>query len=520
MSPLLYLLLRQFKNILLDLKNKPAKLFLIIISAALILFSTISNSINHGNSSLAVASNDEFMALVLAFYMFSFLMPAYNGFSKGATLFNMADIHLLFTAPLKPINVLVYGMIKQSALSLWLALILILQYNWIGPRYNIDLPYFLLIVLGYALAYFSGTLAAMAIYSMRINPKKRKTIYILFYAFMAVFLILLARPILIDLVFNINTLIAAANQPILNFMPIFGWIKFAITCLASGQLLWGFAGIAAVIICNFILLKAISSTGSGFYEDVLSATEQGQKLKQAKAEGKDISELNLGNTTKKHKSGLNHGLGANAFFFKQLQESSRLKFLFFDLNTIIFMIMTIVYSYFMGLDSLISVLAFTAYLQIFTSMNNNFSKELKSHYIYLAPAKPFDKLLSILGQPIIKIIVEALIAFGIIGIIWQITIYQILILVLFRVSFGLIFLSGSVLSLRINVGKSRSLVIFINIILGIALCLPGLALAFAATVLMLGDIYLNIAILSIWNIFAALLTIFLCRNLLQYPRDI
>ncbi len=520
MSPLFYLLLRQFKNILLELKKKPAKLILMIFCGGLLLFSAISNNNNHAMSSLAVASNAEFMAIVLGFYMFSFLMPAYNGFSKGATLFNMADIHLIFTAPLKPINVLVYGMIKQSAMSLWLALILIMQYNWLGPRYNISLAYFLLIVLGYALAYFSGTLMAMAIYSMRINSKKSKIIYMLFYGFLTLFLLLLARPILVDLVFNIDTLIAAANQPILNFMPFFGWIKFAISSLASGQLLWGFCGIAAVIICNLILLKAISRSGSGFYEDVLAATEQSQKLKQAKVEGKDISELSLGNAAKEHKSGLRHGMGASVFFFKQVQESSRLKFFFFDLNTLIFMIITVIYCYFMGQDSLISVLIFTAYLQIFTSLNSSFSKELKAHYIYLVPASPFYKLLAILGQSIVKVIIEALITFGIIGIIWQISIDQILVLVLFRISFSLIFLSGSVLALRMNVGKSRSLLIFINILLGIALCLPGLGLIFIATILMLGDIYFNIALMAIWNIFAALLTIFLCRNLLQYPRDI
>ena len=111
MSSLVFLLSRKLKNRLREMLRRPSELIVLVVFVGL-----IGVTIFTGNRSLPSAgmrSVEEFYAIVLALYVFEFVLIAKNGFLNGASMFSMADVNLLFTSPKKPQTLLTFGLFSQ-----------------------------------------------------------------------------------------------------------------------------------------------------------------------------------------------------------------------------------------------------------------------------------------------------------------------------------------------------------------------------------------------------------------------
>ena len=136
MSALFYLGRIKLKNQLKSLIQKPARLICVLLLAACLLLTLVSGSLSRPDRELRDLG--ELTAICLALYFLMFLLTANAGFSRGGNLFNLSDVNMLFTAPLRPQTVLFYGLLQQMATSLLIGIFLLFQYATLHEAYGIS----------------------------------------------------------------------------------------------------------------------------------------------------------------------------------------------------------------------------------------------------------------------------------------------------------------------------------------------------------------------------------------------
>lgn len=510
MKALTYLLLTTLKNNLRQLLKNPPKLVLVIIVVAAVIFTLyIGISVDHNIAEKAPLT--EVYALVFGLFLLIFVQTAKNGFGNGASFFTMPDVNLIFTGPFSSRLVLLYGLIRQMGISLWVGFFLLFQYSWLSQRYGLSLATFLAIILVYCLVFFCGNLTAMVLYAYFSNDdgrsKKAKN-------FLYLICILLVLAIFAPMVYSpgqgMAGLAGAVNAAWVKYIPVLGWAKALIEAVDSGSLIQVSGWLLLNLLYILVLLRLIIRSGSGYYEDVLSSTEAAFRLRSVAKEGKQGE--TVGSNVKVGKTGLSGGQGPGVMFYKHLLENRRGNKLFLDGTSLIFLAMTIAYSYFMRNMGIISIFAFATYMQIFSVFSGRWVRELSYHYIYLIPAGPFSKLISILKESILKAAVDSFLTFFSIGIILQLSSFEIICCILARFGFALIFMAVNIFNQRVMGGlNSRILKIMVYFLFTCILAGPGVVLG----IFLAQTVYTGFLLMFIWNTLISALIVWLCRNILQ-----
>lgn len=519
MKALLYLNITKLKNSIKDLKHHPSRLILIIFFVAMIVLTIVG-----GNTGKVELTNTrdlkELFAICFGFFGMLFLTTIFQGFSSGASFFSMADVNVLFQTPISSIRILVYGLIKQMISSIWIGFFILFQYSWIHRTYGLSFVSLIYIFLGYCITFFCSTLTSMSIYSFTCNNEKRKKTLkaVIILCITAIVAFILKDSLGTDDI--LNSVTSSINSTWVNFVPIIGWIKAFTQGAITGNSVMILCGLGAVIAYIIAFVYAVSYMNTDYYEDVLQATEVSYSAINSAKEGK-INDTPK--NVKVGKTGLGKGFGASAFFYKHLKEDRRSGILFFDKNTFIFMITSIVFTFFFNTTDksagIIPGFAFATYMQLLSCSMGRWVRELTLPYVYLVPENAFKKLVNICKENMLKIIMEAVILMPIIGIISDAPLTDIIACILTRISLGVIFMAGNVLVERIF-GQivSKVLIIFIFFFTMIVIIAPGivggifLAMKFAEEIRML----VAMVVIFAWNIGLSALIGFLCKDILNY----
>lgn len=520
MKGLSYLLRTTMKNSLKDLKNHPAKLILVLFMAAMIVLVFVSGSFTSAADLAQRRDPAELSALILGLYIVIFLLSSLNGFSSGASFYSMSDVQFLFPSPISPRRILLYGMVKQMGTSLVIGFFLLFQYSWLNQLYGLSVLGLVYILLGYCFVMFCAQLTAMAVYTFTSsNEGAKKAVKAVLYLIVIAASAYVAFPLLSDRSDILGTVVSRANAPLLQFFPVAGWSQAFAAGAISGQALPLALGAAAILcyIAGFILL--ISKSRSDFYEDVLQATEVSFSAITAKKEGK-LNDLPQGKV-RLGKTGIGKGWGPGVFFHKHMLENRRSKFFLLDNASFMFLIISIAMSFFFREDGgLLAVFFISVYMQLFSSALGRWVRELTLPYVYMIPASPFRKLVSICKENIYKICVEALLLFIPAGLITQSPPADILACIVARVGFGLLFMAGNILTERILGSlNSKTLIISFYFLVMILLCAPGLILGFVLSLVLFADALVLPFVLLVtfaWNALVSALVTFLCRDILNY----
>jgi hypothetical protein len=158
-------------------------------------------------------------------------------------------------------------------------------------------------------------------------------------------------------------------------------------------------------------------------------------------------------------------------------------------------------------------------MQVFSVALGRWIRELVLPYIYLVPEPAFIKLLHCLRESLMKLVVEAIILFAIIGLILDLSIIEIIFVVFARISFGLLFNAGNILVERFFSGITLKIItVFIYIIIMIVISIPAITAATLINTLvdLFPPIVQSFMAIGICNFIVSLLVIFLCRNMLEF----
>jgi len=484
-----YLLITTIKNRILNLRKKPAFLILYVIMALSIVVVLIANSkmktevkLDHTYADVRILY--AIITGVGLLFLYSFVS---TGLSTGSTLFNMADVGLLFVAPISSRKILVYGLIKQMATTFLTAFFILYQVSTIRNTFGLDSSAILNIFLIYAIIIFFCQLLSIAVYIYSNGNSFRKKLVkgILYGVFVA-----LAGVLYLQYAKNGGTIL----ENVLNLMdfkpfhylPVAGWAVMFISATIHGSYMFIIISLLLFLFSSIVIILLFTTGDADYYEDVLTSTEiYYTRLQDAKA-GKRVSSLKKVKV-KEAQTGLRGGKGYSTIFYKHLLEMKRTsRFLFIDTFTIIASIGAGIACKYINTEySVYIVLGVLVYLQFFMTIFGRLSIELTKPYIYMIPEKSVKKVLAASMSTLLKPCLDAIIIFTVACIFSKTSPLLNLFLALAYASSGAIFISYTLLCQRILGGQPNKL---ISAIFGMALFMvviaPGIGASIAAILIL------------------------------------
>lgn len=513
MSALTYLSLTRLKNSVKELLHKPSHLIYVFFLLALCVFAVVGSK--GGSGPAGTRSAAELTAIVTGLYTAMFLLTAWNGFSRGGSMFTMTDVNLIFPSPLPRTRVLFYGLFRQISTSLLLGLFLFYQYSWLHNLYGIRFSTLVGIFLGYVATVFLGQVTAMTIYAFTSSNEGLKNVLKgIFYALLLLIVLSIGQSIWHQGAGQLlSGVVTAANRfPVLLF-PVGGWLGWIFSAAISGGF-W-LPGLVPCVAWLILLVRLLTYFDKDWYEDVIQTAELAQSAIAAKKEG------SLDAAPRKVKVGavgLYRGYGASAFYYKHKLENRRGNVLLLSRFSLLFAVIIILIAFFLRSSGVIGVFCFATYMQLFSTAQTRLTSELTKPYIYLVPEPPFSKLLQCMWEMIPSIVAEAMLIFIPVGLILSLTSREILLCVFARISYSFLFSAGNLIVERFWSGASKALTILFYIVLMLLLILPGAAVGAAAVFLLSlpGGFLTGLLFAALCNFPISFLVLFLCRNMLAY----
>ena len=521
-TALTWLLLTRIKNGIRRFVRKPSRLILAQVVIALIGFTIFAGHMDDAENNV-YRDIRELAAIALVFYLFIFIMTAYNGYTKGTSLFSMPDVNLLFPSPLRQQSVLFYGLVQQLGTSLLVGFFLLFQYTTLHTTYGISYAGLLWLLLGYGLTLFCGQLTAMTLYIATAGSEsRRRTAKIVFYTVLGI----LAAAILLYLFARkdalLETAVSLAVGPMAWF-PVAGWLAHMVRGCLTGQLLDILLPLAATGLFVSLLIYWLVHSKADYYEDVLGITEQKFKTMQAAKSGRVTEQPGK---VRRRGGTLNRGEGASAIYYKHLLENRRATPLILEPSGFIFIAGAIVFTLFIRNiadpdpgGTLLGCFIFCVYMRIFGVFLGRLPKELLRCYIYLIPESAFKKLFWALAESLPKFALNALLMYLPVALLCGVTVPEAIICVFAGFSFDCLFLAGYLLVERLFAtvtSKVISMLLFFFML--IFLAVPGIVAAVilrTAGVTLISPTFTMLLALTIVNIPVSLLAVFLSRNMLD-----
>lgn len=267
--------------------------------------------------------------ILLAVLAFS----AFFADKSGSSIFLMADVNLLFQAPLKPQSVLLFRLIMQAGTSFLATIYLLFQLpNLIlnlglsaGTAFAIVGAWFLLMLYAKLLSVLLYTVSST---SKRLKSRLRPALYAIFGA-LALAFILYAQG------FHGNWFAAALsffNAPVTRFIPVWGWLKALVVFALAGRVWAALIALAALLIFAVLLVLIIRRIKADFYEEAMARSEETAALRAAQADGgKTLAKRKKDRGERIKRGGLSRGYGATVYFHKAFY--NRLRFSLFGIFT-------------------------------------------------------------------------------------------------------------------------------------------------------------------------------------------
>ncbi len=505
MSSLFYIMKCTLKNLIKGVFKKP----IILIGYLVILVFVVAMMVGAfvmPSGMVRNASPKLFSGIMTLVFLFLYYTTLKLGIDKGSTYFRMADVNLVFTAPIRPNDVLLYAFIKQiggTFLLIFIAMFQIpnLKNNFVMEPYGILV--LILAVVAYALSY---PLISMMIYSWASKEKARKKLLKRIFDGCA---LVVAVLFLVNLAQTRNfgtSLDMVFNHPVSRYFPIIGWTSSIASSAVTGITTEFWVGASGMIVLIIGASVALYRMNLDYYEDVLEGTEYVEAAMRAKREGTNMT-FNV-----KVKEKVNQrlsGNGASAIFYKHLLEIRKTAyFLFFDRVSITVMISAIAFKFIMpeeaGSMGLFMILCFSVYMLLLFQIQGRLGSEMDKPYIYLIPASSHEKLFYATLSEHVKNFFDGVILFITAGIIFKSSIPVVVACILTYLAFGAVFVYTDVLSRKLfGWVHSKGLLIFIKVIAAILIQIPGIV-AVVLVAMATESEFLMICALGGWSLVMAI----------------
>lgn len=476
MSSLLYILRKQLKNIIRGLAHRPLALIgYVLIGIMLVGFVAIALIMPSG--SLRTVDSSIFSAAVTGFFLAVLYIGLRQGIDRGSTYFRFSDVNMVFTAPIKPSRVLLYGFIKRIGTSLLIVLLALFQIPNIKNNFMLAENGVLAILTAVLLYSVVFPILGMIVYSYTSKSTERRALVRRILDAAAILFILFFVVTVAEKRSLTEALVAYLNSPVFSYIPVAGQIITIASAAVYGIDYKFYISIIVLLLIIGVSAVVLSRLNLDFYEDVLSATEEFESRIKAKREGRDAS---LERKKVRNIKGGFSSFGAKAVFEKHKLEYRKASFfLFFDKSSLLILLFGIGFRYIMpdGAASIFFTLFFGAYMVFFFVVQGKWPTELEKPYIFLIPESNLKKLFYTTLTENIKNLFDGIILFTASYFVYDTSIPVILLCIVNYTLYGAVYIYCDIVSRRLFGSiHGKTMLIFIKLFMSFIVVLPGVVL--------------------------------------------
>lgn len=494
MKALSYLLITQIKNKIISLKKKPGFLILYGIIALFILgslfylafFDRMIAQRNFADERIIYG----IIAILGIFFLWTFVL---TGLSTGSSLFSMADVGLLFVAPISSKKILLYGLISTLGKALLGSVFIFYQISNLKTNFGYGLREILGLFIMFSIMMLFCQLMSIGIYILTNGNQNRKRIVngILYSA-----LVLLAGAILVTQkqagVGIWEAALRVLSSDWYGYIPVSGWSTMFFIGLTRGSLATTLIPVLLYLIFAVVILSLLTTGKADYYEDVLLSTEFTYQTQKAVKEGGNIQTPRRKKIkVKDNVVGINKGSGAAAIFHRQLLEMKRQsKFFFIDSYTIFAVGICGIVSYNfrksgMPSEAVYGVLGVFVYFQYFLTTLGKLRTELIKPYIYLLPESSIKKVVAASITSLLKPCLDGVLMFGVFILVGGTDSITGLFCTLAYASSGAMYVGMTILFQRVLGGQPNKIIkAFLGMFLFLIILAPGIGASVAAAFLL------------------------------------
>jgi hypothetical protein len=505
------------KNTFFEWIRTPARLVCTIITAAIVAGLIIGSHIFPIGDGTYL-DKAYFKVPCFTYMLFFVFCDVMKGLSKGRTLFDLSDVNMLFTAPVSPKKVLVYGMAGKMAKTMLLTFaVILLQSGWLRYFY-LDARGLTLLLVFCVLTSVLVFMLAQVIYSLSNGRKTRKLVVMLVMA--ALFVPLLVQIVLEVPQHDVDALLELLSvSPLLDFFPVAGWAAASCTAFLTGNMGTALFFLGLILLTIVGLALVIAFKNVDFYEDALYTSETAFALKHSTPESAMGDARGGLKGAIVQKTGL-HGAGSTAFFYRHLRELSRRSVLS-PLNGLSLFYMSGVLSYTVFLNGTsdadcITLLSVLLCIQIFCITIGDGLRELAAPYLYLIPEPSLSKIIWSNMTAFLRSLVEGLLVFaiaGVVGMNW-------LMCLLAALSYS--FFSCKLIALNyvsrrwIGIGIGAGAFLILYLIIACVTSLPGIIIGMVAAILSGGVWSVGLLSFCVWELVTGFVGFALSAGILDH----
>jgi hypothetical protein len=454
-------------------------------------------------------------------YLFTF---TYTGLSTGSTFFTMADVGLLFVAPISSKKILIYGLLSAMGKTIFASIFILFQIPNLKRMFGYSFMEILALFFIYALMVLFCQILSIGIYIFSNGNQNRKNLVrSLLYAFIG---ILIVAVYLIIQNKDVEIMEAAkilVDSKWFGYFPIMGWVIMFFKGVIIGSGIDVLISLIMFSLVSILVISLLTAQDADYYEDVLHSTEVTfQRLRDYK-EGRNISSTtNRKIKVKEKDQGLLKGKGAIVIAYKHLLEIKRSsRFVFIDGFTILMAIGVGIYSYYMENDMMSYVaLATLIYFQYFLTVFGRLKIELVKPYIYMIPETSFKKLVAASMSSLLKPCVDSVFIFGTMALVGGVSILQCIFMAFAYCASGAVFVGLTIVYQRAFGGQPNKIAqALIGVFLMFVVLSPAVIVSVIITIYLLSEPlqFLSSLPYSIICLILAFIMFFTCRNLLDNP---
>ncbi len=346
--------------------------------------------------------------LIVTGAFFLLITMSMMGADKSGQLFKPADVTLLFPSPMKPQSVLMFRLMMNLGLNLFLAVYMLFQLPNLILNAGFSVWGSFSIIIAYGLVMAFSTLAQVTIYTVfsKGEGNKKKNIGKILLAF---YVILGISFIIYQKATNADIATAAVNffgNRNTFWIPFYGWLRGMVYFAVTGENTKSIIYMALFIIACIVLIFVIWKTDADFYEDAMYSTERMTKLiEESKNSAKGgIITREKKRSDKIERDGFHYGSGANVFFYKALMNRFRFSFLKIFSKTMVIGLAAAFFSAYLVMDNNIGIDRFIVpgsvllMITFYRTLGNPLQEDLSREFFVLVPDSELKKILySLLG---------------------------------------------------------------------------------------------------------------------------
>lgn len=333
--------------------------------------------------------------IALAVLFFS----AVSADKNGGSIFLMADVNLLFAAPLKPQSVLLFRLIMQAGTSLVATLYLLFQIpNLVG---NLSLGVgtaFAMLGAWFFLLFFQK-LFSVLLYTLASTHTRLKK-YLRPALFGALALIGGGYYLVTQQMGGNFWLgaIAFFNHPYSRYIPVWGWLKGLVLYALEGNLWGALLSLAALLAGAVLLIFLIWHIKADFYEDAMARSAETAELQQAANENKkQVTQRKKDRSERVARNRDMRGAGASAYFFKAMYNRFRFAYLrVFTKTSITYLLVALLLCFLLrfviGAPLFAVVPLVLGGLTFFRSLGNPIATDIEKESFFLVPDSAHRKV--------------------------------------------------------------------------------------------------------------------------------